>query len=514
MAASFNLVTQPWVPVRQDDRLIEVSLRDALLRAGEFQGIEDPSPLVVGALHRFLLAVLHRALAGPQDPAQAAIWFRDGFPEGAIRDYLARYHDRFDLFDPARPFYQVPDFGPELSSRSWTILAPELNSDNNKVLFDHTVTAHPGPLRPALAARLLVANQVFALSAGKSVLCHTATAPIATAVNLLVQGETLRETLCLNLAPYTARQYARDRAAWEEEPLTVAFLGDCALARRPPVGIVDRYTWQTRAIRLHPEARDDETIVTRISYASGVRCDDPAEIGDPLVAYRRDPKDATRRYPLGFREGRALWRDFHALFPTSDRFEGAAVLGDAGALHEELTLDDGDTGRALRVLALGQANDQAKIEFWRMERYRLAPALLGDPDARELIRGCLALADETGQRLNAAARALAKRLLARGDREPHKDDIRKLVESFPHGAAYWSALEGAFAGWLAGLGPDVATRTGEHRRAWLATVDRQARDAWALTARAAGDDARALRAIFASEGLLLAYLAKQRKEAA
>src|SRR4051794_21057800 len=97
MVASFDLRTQPWIPVRCDDRLIEVSLEDALLRAGDFQGIEDPSPLVMGALHRFLLAVLHRALGGPEDAARAANWFRVGFPEGQVREYLAHYHDRFDL---------------------------------------------------------------------------------------------------------------------------------------------------------------------------------------------------------------------------------------------------------------------------------------------------------------------------------------------------------------------------------------------------------------------------------
>ena len=116
----------------------------------------------------------------------------------------------------------MPAFDRDLSERAWTILAPELNSDNNKVLFDHTIIARPKPLRPARAARLVVANQVFALSAGKSVLRHTATAPIATAATVLVQGGNLLETLCLNLAPYTARQAARDRAAWEEPPLTVA----------------------------------------------------------------------------------------------------------------------------------------------------------------------------------------------------------------------------------------------------------------------------------------------------
>lgn len=520
MAASFNLVTQLWIPVRLDDQLIEVGLEDALLRAGEFQGIEDASPLVTAALHRLLLAVLHRALVGPESAAQAAGWFRDGFPEAAVRDYLARYRDRFDLFDPVAPFYQVADFGLDLSSRSWTILAAELNSDNNKVLFDHTITERPVPLDPAQAARLIIANQAFALGGGRSAIDYTSNAPLATAVTILVQGTTLLETLCLNLAPYTARQFASDRAAWEREPLSVAVLRDKELSQRPPTGIVDRYTWQTRAIRLHPEEHNGETSIARISYASGLRGDDPAEISDPLVAYRRDPKDAARRYPLGFfRDGRSLWREFDALLPSSERHngapvEGAAIIEHAGGLYDELALDDGGTPQTVQVLILGQANDKAKVDFWRLERYQLPATLLGDPDFHTLIAQSLKLADETGQRLNGAARALAKKLLSQGKRDPHKDDVTRLSSSFPHMAAYWSALEREFALWLAGLGPADVLRMDATKRRWLDTVDREARRAWALTARSVGDDARALRAIFDSEGLLLVYLAKQRKEAA
>jgi CRISPR system Cascade subunit CasA len=492
--------------------VIEVSLEDALLRAREYQGIEDASPLVTAALHRFLLAVLHRALAGPRDPEQAADWFRNGFPAAAVRDYLARYRSRCDLFDPVAPFYQTPDFTLEESARSWTVLAAELNRDNNKVLFDHTTTIQPEPLRLGAAARLLIANQSFALQGGRSYTGYTSGAPLATAATVLVQEADLHKTLCLNLPLYI--QYERDQASWEKTPLAIAALKNGDAPPRAPVGRVDRYTWPTRAIRLHPEERDGTMVVTRISYAAGVRCDDPSAIPDPLVAYRRDQKDPARRFPRGFSEGRALWRDFHALLPAPNNQDGAAVLDYAGRLYEELALDDGEMPQVVQVLVLGQVNDQALIKFWRAERYQLPARLLGNPDLHDLIQTCLHRADETWQQLNGAARALARRLLTRGDRQPHKDDVRHLAESFPHGTAYWSVLEEAFGAWLAGLGPDAVSRTREQERAWLAVVDRQARRAWELTARAAGDDAQALRAIFASEGLLFAYLAKQRKEAA
>src|SRR3546814_12917332 len=77
----FNLIDEPWIPVRfPDGTRAELGIRDTLLRAKEIAVIEDPSPLVVAALHRFLLAVLYRALEGPTDIDQATGWFKTDLP--------------------------------------------------------------------------------------------------------------------------------------------------------------------------------------------------------------------------------------------------------------------------------------------------------------------------------------------------------------------------------------------------------------------------------------------------
>ena len=61
----YSLIDEKWIPVRfPDGTRGELGIRDTLLQSGEIEAIEDPSPLVVAGLHRFLLAVLYRALAG------------------------------------------------------------------------------------------------------------------------------------------------------------------------------------------------------------------------------------------------------------------------------------------------------------------------------------------------------------------------------------------------------------------------------------------------------------------
>jgi CRISPR system Cascade subunit CasA len=58
------------------------------------------------AIHRLLLAVLHRALDGPRDTIEAVEIYEAGqLPEGPVQSYLESWEHRFDLFHPTHPFY-------------------------------------------------------------------------------------------------------------------------------------------------------------------------------------------------------------------------------------------------------------------------------------------------------------------------------------------------------------------------------------------------------------------------
>ena len=225
----FNLIDEKWIPVRfLDDGRDELGIRDTLLRSKEVAAIEDPSPLVLAALHRFLLAVLYRALEGPTDIDQAKALFRSGLPEAQITAYLEKWRDRFWLFDEKHPFGQIPSFTPK-TWRAWTALAAEHNADNAKILFDHVVVDTPGAISAAAATRWILATQTFAVSCGKSELSHTGTAPSATAVVVLPLGRNLQETLLYALVPQNRALTSADSPLWEREPESLAELkGGCS----------------------------------------------------------------------------------------------------------------------------------------------------------------------------------------------------------------------------------------------------------------------------------------------
>jgi CRISPR system Cascade subunit CasA len=71
MTFSFNLIGRPFVPcVRLDGQVVEYGLRDVLLKAQEIAELRDGSPLVTVALHRLLLAILHRCYRGPKNSGE------------------------------------------------------------------------------------------------------------------------------------------------------------------------------------------------------------------------------------------------------------------------------------------------------------------------------------------------------------------------------------------------------------------------------------------------------------
>src|SRR5260370_17795729 len=108
---SFNLLDEPWIPCAEraggTPRLLLVG---AVVAEGtRLAKIAGPSPAVTVSLYRLLLAILHRALDGPQSVEQwRSAWERGQWDLDRIEAYLQRWHDRFDLFDAQYPVYQTP----------------------------------------------------------------------------------------------------------------------------------------------------------------------------------------------------------------------------------------------------------------------------------------------------------------------------------------------------------------------------------------------------------------------
>lgn len=123
----FNLLDEPWIRVIQPDCSVkEVSLTDALVNAHTYCDLRGELVTQDIAVLRLLLAVLHTVFervdadGNPSPPLPKlswkdiknrwkTLWDLGHFPAEPIQTYLNGQHEKFWLFHPERPFWQVPE---------------------------------------------------------------------------------------------------------------------------------------------------------------------------------------------------------------------------------------------------------------------------------------------------------------------------------------------------------------------------------------------------------------------
>ena len=479
----FNLIDEKWIPVRfPDGTPDELGIGDTLLRSREIATIEDPSPLVVAALHRFLLAVLYRALEGPTDIDHAKTLFKEGLPAEKIIAYLETWRDRFWLFDEKYPFGQNPNI-PKDNIEPWTKLTSEYNATSNKVLFDHTDTKNPGFKEPKECARWLLSTMTFSISGGRGYY----PSPSPNAMMCIPQGRNLHGTLCYCLIPYSNRDVMRgDSALWERNPQSLPLVTPKQVAS----GYADLFTWQPRMILLEEM---EAGCVKIMKFVAGQGFENPSNTPDPMQPYKTDKTKG--KLPVQFREDRGTWRDFDSLIP--DR-EDLAPLTIQHALRLAGT-KVGDLPESVLVLGLRYEPPSANVDFWRMERFSLPEALVGDRFVRTEIRQLLADAEEAQKSLWLSCRSFARDLLSRGDRDPSGKDISEFIKQMSAIPWYWSVLEASFHEILREY--TLEKDSEDIRCQWLKSIRVTLRAAWKQhSASVSTGNAWAIRALVKAEG--------------
>lgn len=491
----FNLIDEHWIPVKLlDGTRDELGIRDTLLRAHEIATIEDPSPLVVASMYRFLLAVLYRALEGPTDIDQAKTLFKDGLPGEKIATYLNAWRDRFWLFHEKYPFAQNPNI-PKDEIEPWTKLTAEYNATSNKVLFDHTNTKKPGVKEPRECARWLLSTMTFSISGGRGYY----PSPSPNAMMCIPLGKNLYETFCYCLVPYPNRHVMlEDSALWERDPQALPL----ATPKQMAAGYADLFTWQPRMILLEELPLGG---VAAMRFVAGKGFENPSKNPDPMQAYKADTTYG--KLPVRFRDDRGTWRDFDSLLPDNSDLAPLTIqhaIHLAGKKVEKLP-------KSVLVLGLKYEPPSANVDLWRMERFALPGALAGDRFIRAEIRKLLSDAEDSQKSLWDACSSFARDLLSRGARTPVKEDVRKFVKQMPSIPWYWSALESRFHDILSEYTLD--RDPDDIRSQWLKSVRDTLGKAWQQHSSSVSmGDAWAIRALVNAEKPVLSKLKELKDE--
>ncbi len=371
---SFNLVDEAWLPcLNLEGEAKTLSLRETLTQAHHLQALAGDSSPQTAAMHRLLLAILHRVF-GPKDEEEwAALWRAERFEANKLNAYLDECRHRFDLFDAERPFYQSPD--DRVKPKSTISLSHDRASGNNATLFDHHTEDIGETLTPAQAARALITGQAYGLAGLSGIPQKFTDGTCASGIIFLVEGDTLKQTLLLNMIMYPPDEEdmfthtGDDKPAWE---MANAFEPNRAM----PFGYLDYLTWQNRRVLFQPEQSSDGVIVRTMTMGPALRFD--PTLRDTMKHYRRD--DKLGALSTNFSEERVLWRDSATFFSfqyQSDKFIPPATFRWLRGLVRNGQLE---RHQIYRCLALGMSKKQAKVFFFREERLPLPLAYLTDED--------------------------------------------------------------------------------------------------------------------------------------
>ena len=337
----FNLLDEPWLPVRlHDGHIVEVGLLELFQKADAIQSLAETSPPSLIAEYRLLLAITHRALSakvGTWKDKDRAHWFQHGQPEGAVAEYLEHWRERFWVFHPEFPFMQVAalDGAAELDgkSKSWTKVSLASASGNNPLMFDHAVDSRPTDIPIRLAVRHLLGYLQFTFGSLVRVLrFRSESGPLWNCAAVLPLGSNLLQTLCLSLHPAPTGG-TQDLPNWEHTPVSIKQIakGDETLA----TGHNDRYTHLSRAVLFHSE---NGSTVCRLLFAEGIDLEEDSNAPDPMVSYYLNGKTLQQ---LSFTDGKAFWRELPVLLPVSPdkTSHRAEVLEYASNLQDTMTWD-------------------------------------------------------------------------------------------------------------------------------------------------------------------------------
>lgn len=341
----FNLLEEPWIRVLLPDCGVrEVSLTDALLHAQDYSDLAGELPTQDVAVLRLLLAILHAVFARVDAQGrEAPLYFRDGapcpstdealvrwqslwrlgrFPETPIREYLARWRERFWLFHPQRPFWQVPEaeIGTEYTSAK---LNGELSESGNKLrLFPAYTGVGKSEMDYAQAARWLLHingyDDTSAKPKGKG-LPSPGAGWLGKLGLIQAQGNNLFETLMLNLTLLQdgTSLWGAPRPCWEMDASRSAERVQIALPDNP----AELLTLQSRRLLLHREGNK----VTGYTLLGGDFFERTNAFCEQMTTWRA--VEGKKNEPITYQPKRhdpskQFWREFPSVFAQRTRPPG------------------------------------------------------------------------------------------------------------------------------------------------------------------------------------------------
>ena len=324
----FNLLDEPWIRVMNSKyEITEISLMDVLIHSHDYLDFAGELDAQNIAVLRLCLAVLHTVfyrynVDGEYEDLEDAemarnrwedLWKEGHFPETVIRQYFEQYKERFWLFHPDKPFYQVNEAkkGTEYTAAK---LNGEISESSNKTrMFAVRGGKAKSQLTYAEAARWLLFINGFDDTSAKprqKGLPSPGAGWLGKLGLVEAVGNNLFETLMLNLVFERLGDIWTDvHPVWEKEPK-----GEERSKIPTPNNPVDLFTLQSRRLLL----KRNEGMVTGYYLLGGDFFPKENVFAETMTAWTPIPQKKNEFQPKRHDPNKQVWREFGNLFWEDD----------------------------------------------------------------------------------------------------------------------------------------------------------------------------------------------------
>ena len=341
----FNLIDEPWIRVIDKScNVIEVSLKDAILNAHEYRALGGELPTQDVAVMRLILAVLHTVISRYNINSEysaleknkktalkrwKAWWDNGKFPEKAVSDYLGKWHERFWLFHPERPFFQVAGLKKGTKNESKKLNGEISESKNKKRFFSAYSYSEKEKITYSQAARWLIYLNAFddvslkgdkenKMKAGGKL--PTAKRGWLGQLGLIhLVGNNLFETLMMNLV-----MICDDVVQFEQNPIwenDIVSDSERTL-KNVPTNLAELYTVQFRRVLLDRNGK----YVCGYTVLAGDYFSDDLAYKEPMTLWKKIDEKTKEIIPRRHDPSKQMWREFSVLYNENDNNQRAGII--------------------------------------------------------------------------------------------------------------------------------------------------------------------------------------------
>lgn len=461
---TFNLITEPWIQVLDHNgRIQEVSLTDAIIHAQDYERLAGESQAQNFAVFRLILAVLLTIYSrldeeGEEEPIEdatdalsrwKAIWKEGKFEPEVIKAYLNQWSDRFDLFNPERPFGQVPAARIGTDYKASKLIGDMSESNHKLRLFALRALEGKESISPGEAARWLLYVNGYDDTSLKKKTTNGDGSPGAGWLGKIgifyPEGESLFETLMYNLMllDRNGSPWPEPKPAWEREKIRESERTLISL----PDNLPELFTLSSRRLLL----KQEEGAVTGYTAYGGDFFPREDALVEPHTIWTKS--SATKKnepvifVPKRNDPARQIWRDFSNILIEDDTVKTPGIITWIDRLRKKKLIKP-DTAIVFRTCGVKYGDKDFFVNDSVGDDLTLTTSLIADTgDWKDSVQKEVGKITELARAAGYMAGNIA--LAAGSDVECIEKSVRQ-----PARERIYDLVNLPFKKWIAGLNPD------------------------------------------------------------